>query len=512
MNTLRKLILISMGGLFVFISSFAQESVDQLALDFSRTYTGGSARILGLGGVNTSLGGDISSISNNPAGLGFYNRSEVSLTPVINLNSTSTSYLGTDDSRMNTNFSIGNLGVVINNSRSDRIPGPWKGGSFGFSYNRINDFNRKVYYNGTNTDNDYIDYLLNFANSNNVGVGDFYLVDLPFYNYLINDYSVSDAGDTIDNVWDSFVEFPSPQTPVEQSEKIITSGYQNKWDLSYGGNLSDRFYFGLGLGIVSLKYTNEKLYREKRYEGSILDYYTLFERQKLEGVGVQANFGIIVRPVNTITVGLNYTTPAVYSITDNFETSLESVWNPSANDVYGDDNNFTLNPYEETTLEPLTYIINTPQRVAVGASYFFNKNGFVSGDIEWVNYSKAVIRSNDQNFNHENDAISNNYRSAFNYRVGGEYRAGIFRIRGGFNYQTDPLQKRIDVSKSIMSYSGGIGLREKSFYTDATFLYSVSHGNRAPYLIDPSQEIGPTPVADITYQRSSIIVSAGFMF
>ena len=33
----------------------------------------GTTRIQSLGGINTSIGGDISSISGNPAGLGFFN-------------------------------------------------------------------------------------------------------------------------------------------------------------------------------------------------------------------------------------------------------------------------------------------------------------------------------------------------------------------------------------------------------------------------------------------------------
>jgi hypothetical protein len=89
---------------------------------------------------------------------------------------------------------------------------------------------------------------------------------------------------------------------------------------------------------------------------------------------------------------------------------------------------------------------------------------------------------------------------------------GIFRIRAGYNYQADPMADQTDMKLAINTYSGGFGLRKRQFYADFTYLYSTSEGNRAPYIIDPSQEIGPTPVADINYARSALIFTVGFLF
>jgi hypothetical protein len=407
---------------------------------------------------------------------------------------------------------MGNLGVVINNSKSDRIPGGWRGGSFGFSYNRIHDFNREVFYSGTNIENDYLDFLLDLARVNDADLGDFYQVDMAYFTYLLNDFDINpDTGDTLAG-WSTFVEAPSFDTPVNQSERIVTSGAQNKWDLSYGGNFNDRFYFGLGIGIVTVKYENEKYYSEARYPQSILNSYTLFERQVVDGVGVNGNFGIIVRPLNTLTVGINYTTPTIYSFTDDFQTSLNSVWNESADDFYGDDPNFTGNQFDENFLNPLTYTINTPMRLNAGVSYFFNKNGFISGDIEWVDYSSAKVKSNEGDYSIDNQEIAGLYRSVINYRVGGEYRTGIFRFRAGFNYQADPMANPSGLNMSIQTYSAGLGLRKKSFYTDIGYLYSTTESSRAPYVIDPSLEIGPTPVAEIDPNRHRLIFSVGFLF
>ena len=59
------------------------------ALRFSQTYAGGTAMNLALGGANTALGAELTSISGNPAGLGLYNRSEFAFTPGFDQRSSS---------------------------------------------------------------------------------------------------------------------------------------------------------------------------------------------------------------------------------------------------------------------------------------------------------------------------------------------------------------------------------------------------------------------------------------
>ena len=58
---------------------FAQGELD--AYRYSQTELNGTARYLGMGGAFGALGGDISSMSSNPAGLGIYRSSEIVTTP-----------------------------------------------------------------------------------------------------------------------------------------------------------------------------------------------------------------------------------------------------------------------------------------------------------------------------------------------------------------------------------------------------------------------------------------------
>jgi len=507
-----RLILLSIGGVFVISFSLAQVAAPSLGLLFSQTNYGGTARIRGIGEANTALGGDLSSISSNPAGLGFYNRSEVSFTPIIGINSSNSTYLGNETSATSTKFGIGNVGIALNSKRPDNIPGSWKGGTFGFSYNRLNDFNNEVIYSGTNVVNDYLDFVLDFANTNEAEIGDYYLVDLPYETYLINDYSVDSNGDTTYNVWDTFVEYASPDTPVDQAEKIVTSGSLSKWSISYGGNVGDRFYFGFGLGVMSIRYENEKTYSEDRYPESILNYYTLYEKQKISGTGVNGTFGITLRPINSLTIGVSYITPTAYTITDKFETAMHSVWNESAFDYFGDDQYFTGDQTADKMPDDWTYTLTTPMRVNTGLAFFFKKHGFISADVEWIDYSKIKFRFDQGDLNDENEAIQEMYKSVINYRIGGEFRTGAFRIRAGYNYLNNPLKDSEELNRAKSTYSAGIGFRKQKFYIDMSVLYTTYKGIRIPYIIYEDQGIGPTPVADIKYNSTRFVFTGGFFF
>ena len=507
-----KLIILSLGGVFLLLNSYAQVSPASLGLLFSQTNNGGTARVLGFGEASTALGGDLSSVSSNPAGLGFYNRSEVSISPMLSMNAARTTYLGNNTDASVTKFGLANVGVALNSKRPDNIPGSWKGGTFGFSYNRLADYNNEVVYRGTNVDNDYLDFLLDFGNTNEAQLGDYYLIDLPYNTYLINDYSVSSGGDTTFNVWDTFVEYASPDMPVQQEEIINTSGSLGKWSISWGGNLADRFYFGFGLGVMSLNYENEKIYSEIRYPESLLNNYSLYEWQRVSGTGVNGTFGITVRPVNALTVGLSYVTPTGYTLTDEFETSIHSIWNELAFEYYGDDAFFTGNQEASDKPDDWTYTLKTPQRLNAGLAYFFNKNGFITADIEWVDYEKIHFRFDQGDLNNENGAIQELYKSVINYRVGGEYRTGAFRIRGGYRFLSNPLKDTNDISRAQSTYSAGFGFRKQKFYLDMSILYTTYKGVRMPYIIYEDQGIGPTPVADIKYNNTRFIFSGGFYF
>ena len=68
---------------FTLFSGLFAQNVDD-ALRYSQVFYGGTARFMSMGGAFTALGGDLSSLSQNPAGIGVFRASEMSVTPQLN--------------------------------------------------------------------------------------------------------------------------------------------------------------------------------------------------------------------------------------------------------------------------------------------------------------------------------------------------------------------------------------------------------------------------------------------
>ena len=475
------------------------------ALLFSYTNPGGTARMQAIGGAQTALGGDPSAAYSNPAGLGFYNRSTFSITPSLSFNSSTADFLGQQVEDYRGNFNVGHLGLVINKTKGDYVDEKFKGGSIGISLTRINDFQRNFTYEGYNDNNSIIDFYLQQANgipeSNIDGLG---TLSLAYYNYLIN--PVPDQ----DGQYDSFIlGFP------RQSENVERRGSQYSLNLSYGGNYDDKLYFGAGVGINTFGYQIFKTFREDSYEffdeeseqwvaDDAINDIVLEEDLRIDGVGINATFGLIYRPMDVVRVGLSYTSPTINAVTD--ESS--SVMFTNYNNFYFPPEDTTLNSLiSESDISISNYTLRTPGRLNLGASVFIGKNGFISGDVEFVNYAGSSVSSSDFSTTADNESIENLYANAINYRLGGEFRVQNFMIRGGYSYMADPIANS-QFDRSVTAYSFGLGYRVTDYYVDLTWVSRQQGQLYSPYNLGDGSE----PVALIDHNNSSLLITVGFNF
>src|SRR5690606_38947310 len=87
--------------------AFAQYEGD--ALKFSGAESSATARFNALGGQQTSMGGDLSSIYGNPAGLGMFSKSEFAFTFGLNDYKNKSTFLGQSTSSSVFNPTINNI-------------------------------------------------------------------------------------------------------------------------------------------------------------------------------------------------------------------------------------------------------------------------------------------------------------------------------------------------------------------------------------------------------------------
>src|SRR5690606_4917466 len=239
-------------------------------------------------------------------------------------------YLGTHTDENRSVFHVPALSYVWHMPRHDGET--FYGGSLGFSFSRTNDFNRQVLYNGDNQNNSIIDYFIDqawgettdqfFDNGRHAQSP----TGLAYFNYLIGPTSILDPPGPAD-------EYFTDASYPYQSEEIQVKGAANQWSVSYGGNVKDIFFFGGGIGIATIRYDSRKVFTET-FDSDTLRALQLTENLEIRGSGFNATFGAIVRPVKSLQLGISYTTPTVYSLSETYDASLWSRWNNF--DYYGD--------------------------------------------------------------------------------------------------------------------------------------------------------------------------------
>jgi hypothetical protein len=480
------------------------QSYSESALLFSRTQPAGSARILGLGGTQTALGGDYSSALSNPAGLGMYNRSEFTFSPALSFYDTKSEFNGTSTDESTSKFNIPGISYVMHMGRDDDERS-FRGGSLGISFSRINDFNRSTIYRGRNTTNSIVDYFMEQANGDTPSQFDSYQYNTPtglaYYNYLIGPQSITDPNKPDDQY------FTDAPVESDQQEEIVTKGTSYQWNFSYGANIEDKFFLGGGLGISTLRYKSQKTFSESYVDTDIIDGMQLNENLSIRGSGVNVTIGAIVRPVDFIQLGASFTSPTYYQITENYDASMSTNWNNY--DYWDGSKNITLNDQSASTdIVTSEYNLTTPLKISAGVA-FISKFGFITADIERTNPAKARYSSDISgiSFSSENDEIKSLYRATNNYRIGAEFRYEIFRLRAGYNIQSSSFENE-DLDNKITTISGGVGVRLKKFYADFALINRSFDNFYSPYTLNDGSE----PVVKMENKTLTSMLTFGFTF
>ncbi|WP_439880990.1 OmpP1/FadL family transporter [Pontibacter sp. MBLB2868] len=501
-------------------NAFAQNEVD--ALRYTRLGVTGSARIQGIGGAQTALGADISTISSNPAGLGMFRRSEFSISPGLQLSSTDTKIGGLTATEDQNVLSIPHAGLVLSNRKDDDDISDWRGASLGISFTRLNNFNQRLsYQNTTEPPNTIVDYFADQANVNGRTESE---LDAEFGNYITLEGLA--YGTYLINFVDEFGNPVSGVRPiyslgtVDQREDIKRRGSQNQFDIGIGTSYKDKLYLGASLGILTTNFTQESIFRESGYyvdqydetTGEVIldgDYsLELRDEFTTRGAGINLKVGVIARPVDALRLGLTLQTPTAYTFTDTYQRSLYAT---TVNPTSGA-------PETNSAIElpgEFTYNLTTPFRASAGVAGFIGKYGFVTADVEFVNYSNMRFSESGDDFgtvgeyfSSVNSRISDTYQSVVNYKFGAEGRFDIFRLRAGYAHSGDPY-KNASFDGSINAVTLGAGVRLKNYYADMAYVRSNTESRYSPYTFSSG---GGEPVVDIKEQQSTLMFTIGYNF
>lgn len=473
--------------------------------ELSRTHVFGTARVMGMGGAFVSLGADLSSMSLNPAGLGMYRRSELSLTPLVPMSNGSTkgspSWVGNNK----TSFAFANIGVALN--VLERSSGALTSLTIGFGMNRIADFNTRYSYSSESV---YDPASGNYMPT----IADIFSQQLNTFDVYPNDNNEVPVRDWSPNVWpailgyDGFmvgfypdggnnpwgVERIGGNASVLHSMDVVNNGSVNEFDLSVGGNINNIVYFGATLGIQSIYKRSTITYQEEygyfnsngiaqTWNGNTgtwsdlpeqLDRMNLYQRMVMDGSGVNFKLGVVVRPTTGLRLGMAFHTPTYYSLDYSYEADLFSDIrdNSDKEEVVRRGNNTPRATNEDYN----SWDFTSPARLMFGASYTFGNFAIVSVDYERNWYNGIRLK----NVPYDNYLSPEDYKQEFksNFQGTNSFRAGVeikplpilsLRLGGGY---TDSMLK--DRDYYVYNADSSMPVTYKSYYFSAGLGVSLS--------------------------------------
>ncbi|MEE4196677.1 MAG: hypothetical protein V2I54_03460 [Bacteroidales bacterium] len=490
-----KKIVLSMLAIFLIHGSLLAQSpyVDN-ALKFSMTDYTGTARFTAMNGAFGALGGDISSLAINPGGLGVFRNTELMFSPGLTYHQSSASYLNTvtDDNKYR--MGINNIGLVSSYDLEDSDT-RWVNVNFAVGYNKINNFNQHTMFTGNN-DQSIMEYFV--ANAEDAGSVNNLdgMYELLLYNTYLIDY------DTINNEFWSQVtdeKFLYPDEFNMNKQKVIqTEGSVGEIDFAFGGNYAHKLYVGFNISIHTVHLSEVSTHYEyETHETDIYDFSSMRfkEETQTNGAGVSLKLGAIYKPFDFLRIGGAFHLPTFYSLEENFNTRV---------DAYYDNGDYL---WQESNTLTYEYNLTTPVKAIGSVGFQIGKIGLVDVDYEYVDYSTMKLDDdqNTQGVIQDNKDIESIFTRTHHVRAGAEFRTGVIYYRAGAGYMTSPFkQGHTNENYDQVSYSAGLGYREKNFFVDFAFKRTMNEYSMIDY---PGGNF-----ARIDHSMNHFILTAGIKF
>jgi len=477
-------------------SLFAQVPED--AIKYSWQPVNATARIMAVGGAMGSLGGDISAIYMNPAGLGFYKTGDFTLSPGYSLVKNKSNFRGTQSSGKDSYLNICPSGLVIGLPSEG---GKWSNKSISFAVNRTASFRNKLFYTGQN---DFSSQAEQYA-AEAAGSG-LFIEDIPkntsvsfgtrlaVANFVIDTATIP-GHSGLDVVSRSMLDAlqHGGDFLVNQTETIETSGGITELAIGYAANMHDKLYIGGSIGIPIVSYKKHSVFREEDATGNTnndFNFNEVNETFTTSGIGANLKLGVIMKPAEFWRIGLAIHSPTIYCLTDKYKgsmlTDLEGFRStPGAILITTDD---ILNAGETPTYK---YELLTPWKAMLSGSYVLHEvedvtkqKGFITADIEYTAY-KLNHYSDPEGYSTSyyksvNKVVKDYYKGALNFRVGGELKFTTIMARLGFSYYGNPYKDK-ELKGNKMFLSGGLGYRDHGMFIDVTYIYGIQKDVSFPY-------------------------------
>jgi long-subunit fatty acid transport protein len=406
-----------------YISNAQTLSYNDIGVLFSKENINGTARYNAMSGAFGALGGDLSAIETNPAGAAVFLKSEFAVSVNNRNTQTTANFYGNSSLTDNdySNFSqAGGVFVFKTHNNSN-----WSNVAFGINYSIANNFD---------------DFWVASGNSGFAPISDIYDNDPVVY--------INSDGQYFEN---------------------FTNGKNSKYTFTLASEYNDNLYVGASISTYNIEYYQNTLIEEYNNDGDG-NTFDVSQTQELftYGDGYSFNLGFISKINNNLRVGLAYQSPVWYTLAEDFVEYDVTIF---------ENNVQTLTDY--SGLNGFDYKLRTPSKLTGSLAYIFDKQGLISIDYIYKNYSN--INLSNANFGNENQIFNTDLESVGELRIGTEWRFDNLSLRGGYYLNKSPYKDALD-SDGVEGYSFGAGFKFRNGKLDLSYQKST---NTTPYNFYP---------------------------
>ena len=506
------------------INANAQETYENANL--MKPELTGTARYIGMGGAMEALGADISTISTNPAGIGLFRSSSVNLSFGLSSQQDVTTY-GSDHKTVPSFDQAGFVYSMRTNSRSFL--------NFAFNYSKSRNFNQilnaagklngsaqnKLTYNKFVGNDDFI-----YIDKDGTLLSDYIQFSQLDYLYANNiNYEEDEAGNG------SFYGYDGDAYDMYRAQ----SGYIGRYDFNISGNVNNRFYWGVTVGVQDVHYNAYSDYIESLGTSTV----EVMDTRKITGTGVDVKAGVIFRPVeeSPFRIGLSVSTPTWYKLTTSNYTSMSLL-----------NGNVSQQLFAPEIGESYEFKLYTPWKFGASLGHTVGNNLALGLSYEYADYSTAdtrVIDGYDYYGNEEsyseyatNQHTKNTLKGVSTIKAGLEFKPDpSLAVRLGFNYVA-PMYDKLGVKDGTLDSYGvfyqsqsdftnwedtyritaGLGYNIDKFSIDLAYQYSTTNGNFSPFY-DCADNINSESltnnnfdVCKVSNKRHQLMLTLGYRF
>lgn len=503
----------------------------------------GTARFMSMAGSFGALGGDLSTLSQNPGGIGVYRNSEIGFTLDLDIQSVTAKALGSSTTQDQTKFLLNNIGGVatfrLNSSACPNI-------NIGFTYNKAASFNRAYRGSIPTLQNSMSNYIAGVTNVAGPSLGmlqstntysPYLNPDVPWLSPLGYDSRlISAVGNAQSPNWvGQWGDDTTGSGAFASSER----GSIDEYNIAIGGNINNVFFWGMDFGIIDFNYTAETRWAESLQNAWVANNsdvigqtradWNLYNYYNLNGSGFNYKLGFIVKPIQELRLGFAFHTPTWYSFDQYFYGEVNYDYGNGVPSGYSQTND-GYDGYSD-------FNFRTPWHLIFSAAGVIGNNLIVSANYEWepshaIHFSDPYSNNNGldgDSYSLTNQDAKDYFRSTNIFSIGAEYRVTPqFSVRAGYRYVSSPTKADLSDNKMEVYTAGtrpqyvlsdatnyitaGLGYRYKKFYADLAYVYKHKTASFHAYSPDPSTPSISSPQADLSLNNSQIVLSMGFKF